>query len=46
MTDYIEGVLTGGLIGYVLSVLTMLFVWSLCVVSAKAGRRVDDERKN
>lgn len=41
MTDYIEGVLTGGLIGCVLSVLTMLFVWSLCVVSAQVDRRQD-----
>lgn len=39
MTDYIEGILTGGLIGYVLSVLTMLFVWSLCIVSARADGR-------
>ena len=46
MTDYYIGIIVGGLIGYGPALLTMLFVWSLCVVSAKADRRVDDERKN
>ena len=42
MTDYYIGIIVGGLIGYGLALLTMLFVWSLCVVSAKADRRADN----
>ncbi len=41
MTDYYIGIVVGGLIGYGLSLLTMIFVWSLCVVSAKEDRRKD-----
>ena len=43
MTDYYIGIIVGGLIGYGLSLLTMLFVWSLCVVSARADRRKGHE---
>ena len=39
MTDYYIGIIVGGVIGYGLSLSTMIFVWSLCVVSAKADRR-------
>lgn len=35
MVDY----LIGAAVGYVLSLLTMLVVWSLCVVSAQEDRR-------
>lgn len=38
MVDY----LIGAAVGYVLSLLTMLVIWSLCVVSAKADRRDDN----
>ncbi len=41
MTDYYIGIIVGGLIGYGLSLLTMLFVWSLCVASAQDDRRKD-----
>jgi hypothetical protein len=41
VTDYYIGIIVGGLIGYGLSLLTMIFVWSLCVVSAKDDRRKD-----
>lgn len=35
MVDY----LIGAAVGYVFSLLTMLIVWSLCVVSAQEDRR-------
>lgn len=35
MVDY----LIGAAVGYVLSLLTMLVVWSLCVISAQEDRR-------
>jgi hypothetical protein len=41
VTDYYIGIIVGGLIGYGLSLLTMIFMWSLCVVSAKEDRRKD-----
>ena len=39
MTDYYTGIIVGGLFGYALSILTMLIMWSLCVVSARADGR-------
>ena len=42
MTDYYIGIIVGGLIGYGLSLLTMIFVWSLCVVAKRADRRADN----
>jgi hypothetical protein len=35
MVDY----LIGAAVGYVLSLLTMLVIWSLCVISAQEDRR-------
>jgi hypothetical protein len=36
MTDYYIGLVVGGLIGYGLTLFTMLLMWSLCVVSKRA----------
>jgi len=35
MVDY----LIGAAVGYVLSLLTMLVIWSLCITAAEADRR-------
>jgi len=45
MTDYYIGIIVGGLIGYGLALLTMLVVWSLCVVSAMADIRAGNDVK-
>jgi len=46
MTDYYVGIIIGGLIGYGLSMATMLMVWSLCVVDKRAdeGRDYADKK--
>jgi len=46
MTDYYVGIIIGGLIGYGLSMATMLMVWSLCVVAKRAdeGRDYADKK--
>jgi hypothetical protein len=36
MTDYIMGILVGGLLGYCFSLATMMVIWSLCVIAKKA----------
>ena len=36
MTDYYTGLLIGAAIGYCGALLTMIVVWSLCVVAKKA----------
>ena len=36
MTDYTIGLIVGGLVGYGFSLLTMIVIWSLCVVAKKA----------
>lgn len=40
MVDY----LIGAAVGYVLSLLTMLVIWSLCVISAQEGGEKKNER--
>lgn len=46
MTDYTVGLIVGGLVGYGFSMLTMIVIWSLCVIAKKAdGGRYDDEFK-
>lgn len=48
MTDYYIGIIVGGLLGYGLSLATMIMVWSLCVVAKRAdeGRDYAAEKKN
>ena len=36
MTDYYTGLLIGAAIGYCGAMLTMLVIWSLCIVAKKA----------
>lgn len=36
MTDYTIGLIVGGLVGYGFSMLTMIVIWSLCVIAKKA----------
>lgn len=36
MTDYTVGLIVGGLVGYGFSMLTMIVIWSLCVIAKKA----------
>lgn len=36
MSDYYMGLLIGAVIGYCGAMLTMLVIWSLCVVAKKA----------
>lgn len=44
MTDYTIGLIVGGLVGYGFSMLTMIVIWSLCVIAKKAdGGRYDGE---
>ena len=43
MTDYYWGILVGVMAGYCLSLLTLVMIWSLCVVAKKAdGERYDE----
>jgi len=44
MTDYYWGIAIGGMMGYVLSLLTMLVIWALCVI-AKQEEGKEDARK-
>ncbi len=39
MTDYYIGMVIGGLIGYGLSLCTMIAIWSLCVIAKQAEGR-------
>ena len=41
LSDYYFGLLMGGLIGYGLSLATMIMVWSLCVVAKRADEGRD-----
>ena len=41
MTDYIRGVLIGVACGYVVSLVTLVVVWSLCEVSSRSDRWSD-----
>lgn len=42
MSDYCTGLLVGGLIGYCLSLGTLILMVSLCVVAKRADRRADN----
>lgn len=46
MTDYYLGIVVGALVGYCLSLFTMIAIWSLCVVAKQAdeGRGYDYEK--
>ena len=46
MTDYYIGMVIGGLIGYGLSLCTMIAIWSLCVIAKQAdeGREYANEK--
>lgn len=39
MTDYYIGLAVGALIGYGLSLVTMLMIWALCVIAKKEDER-------
>lgn len=41
MTDYYIGMVIGGLIGYGLSLCTMIAIWSLCVIAKQADEGRD-----
>ena len=46
MSNYYMGLMIGTTIGYIGSLLTMLFLWSLCIIAKKAdGGRTDGEYK-
>jgi hypothetical protein len=46
MSDYYMGLMIGTTIGYIGSLLTMLFLWSLCIIAKEAdGGRPDGEYK-
>jgi hypothetical protein len=47
MIDYYIGMAIGGLIGYGLSLCTMIAIWSLCVVAKQAdeGREYAESHK-
>ena len=42
MTEYYMGVLIGALIGYCLAILTLLVIWSLCVIA----KQQEEERSD
>ena len=42
MTEYYMGVLIGALIGYCLAILTLLVIWSLCVIT----KQQEEERSD
>lgn len=46
MTDYYWGMLFGGLIGYCLSLFTMITIWALCVVAKQADEGRDYAEEN
>jgi hypothetical protein len=37
MTDYFWGILVGVMAGYCLSLLTLVMIWSLCVIAKHEG---------
>ena len=41
MTDYYCGLAIGALIGYCLALLTLLVIWSLCVIAKQEEERSD-----
>lgn len=41
MTDYYCGLGIGALIGYCLAILTLLVIWSLCVIAKQEEERSD-----
>jgi hypothetical protein len=47
VSEYYWGMLFGGLIGYCLSLFTMITIWSLCVVAKQAdeGREYAESHK-
>ena len=46
MSDYYMGLMIGTTIGYIGSLLTMLFLWSLCIIAKKVdGGRADGAYK-